>query len=259
MTLLLLLMLLVSSNTNDLYVPLSSGTSELVLPKETRHNNALFSPKELKTDAFNINVPSAGTSAYTPIKKPINAPVTGGSMGASGIPTASAPSSFRTYTISSQASAAVQAPFAAKQYNCPICGGDGYINDNGDGELEYATWYFYSSGKGDGSSCTNTTGYHDECDEETYGGVQHHFAKRKCPKCNGTGKVNSTSTSLPFGWTSWTGNAFSHPFSDSDGNGHCDEHWYHTPIGNGYAVLILMALFYCLFILVKEEVKEENM
>ena len=146
---------------------------------------------------------------------------------------------------SSTSFAATPPDWGHHDQTCPYCGGDGVINDNGDGELIYGTWYFQSNGRGDGTSCTNTTGYHDPCDGETI----HHFAETKCPYCNGTGKNPHTVS----GWTTWTGEAWSHPWSDEDRNGHCDEHYWHAPIGDGAAIMIVLALCYCLFLLIKTD------
>lgn len=193
MTLLLLLMLLVSSNTNDLYVPLSSGTSELVLPKETRHNDALFSPKELKTDAFNINVPSAGTSAYTPIKLPLK-PLVGGGSSTSDVSTRFV----QTEVPVKNESVALMAakgddhdPHAG--YECPNCHHKSSHFKHEDGK-----WY-----------CASCGAKHGPCED-----------------------YNPDPTPDP-----------------TPG----------TPIGNGWAVLIILSLFYILYLNVKGEAKEENM
>jgi len=143
--------------------------------------------------------------------------------------------------------------FAAPQSKiCQYCNGTGYINDYGNGELVNAKWYFQTDDiYGDGTSCTDKTGYHDSCDVASQGQIYHHFAKRKCPYCNGTGRDGRSKS----GWTSWTGLAWSHAFSDDDHNGHCDEHYWHAPIGDGVAIMIVLALMYCLFLLTKYDAK----
>lgn len=222
------------------HAPASTETAPLQVPitntQMCEHTIHTFDIKSVNQNPYTV---APFRTSATPIKSTGSA--------SAGIST-NAPTQFTKQNNVVYGSATV--PFAApRQYTCSMCGGDGYINDIGDGGLEYGKWYFYSSGKGDGTSCTNTTGYHDDCDNETYGDVQHHFAKQVCPKCGGTGKVSSSSTSLPSGWTSWTGNAFSHPFSDTDANGHCDEHHWHLPIGDVpvfffVAILVLLSIVY---------------
>ena len=150
-----------------------------------------------------------------------------------------------------------------KTYTCPMCNGTGYINDYGNGELITANWWRQETGNtGDGTYCDGVNAYHDQCDSEWSDGgwTYHHDYKRVCPQCNGVGTVTSKRRpSTLSGWVQWTGESWSHAYEDLDGDGHCDEHYWHklVPIGNDIC-LILFVCIYCIIIKFKHARRCQN-
>ncbi len=136
-----------------------------------------------------------------------------------------------------------------KTYVCPMCNGTGVINDFGNGELITANWWRQTTGNtGDGTYCDGVNAYHDPCDSEwSEGGwTYHHDYKRTCPQCNGSGYVQSNrKPSTLSGWVQWTGESWSHIYTDNDNDGHCDQHEWHKqiPIGNDLCLLLFAGIY----------------